>query len=131
MGKAPEAFPRSADIFDTTIGWRFINPLMKAQYGVDAMPETGENVAEEFQVSRADQDAFAIRSQQRAGAAIASGYFAEEIVPVSVPGGKAGPDHRRQGRASASGDHARRLGKTEADRAQSRHGDRRQCVRRQ
>src|SRR5258708_4601582 len=91
MGKASEAFSRSAEIFDTTIGWRFINPLMKAQYGVDAMPETGENVAEEFQVSRADQDAFAIRSQQRAGAAIASGYFAEEITPVSVPGGKAGP----------------------------------------
>src|SRR5271154_878796 len=91
MGKAPEAFSRSADIYDTTIGWRFINPLMKAQYGVDAMPETGENVAEEFQVSRADQDAFAIRSQQRAGAAIASGYFAEEITAVSVPGGKAGP----------------------------------------
>ena len=91
MGKAPEAFARSAEIYDTTIGWRFINPLMKAQYGVDAMPETGENVAEEFQVSRADQDAFAIRSQQRAGAAIASGYFAEEITPVSVPGGKAGP----------------------------------------
>src|SRR3989440_884653 len=91
MGKAPEAFARSADIYDTTIGWRFINPLMKAQYGVDAMPETGENVAEEFQVSRADQDAMAIRSQQRAGAAIASGYFAEEITPVSVPGGKAGP----------------------------------------
>src|SRR5215469_14285656 len=91
MGKAPEAFSRSADIFDTTIGWRFINPLMKAQYGVDAMPETGENVAEEFQVSRADQDAFAIRSQQRAGQAISAGYFAEEIVAVEVPGGKAGP----------------------------------------
>src|SRR5258707_4010465 len=91
MGKAREAFSRSADIYDTTIGWRFINPLMKAQYGVDAMPETGENVAEEFQVSRADQDAFAIRSQQRAGQAIASGYFAEEITPVSVPGGNAGP----------------------------------------
>jgi 3-oxoadipyl-CoA thiolase len=91
MGKAPEAFARSAEIYDTTIGWRFINPLMKAQYGVDAMPETGENVAEEFQVSRADQDAMAIRSQQRAGAAIASVYFAEEITPVSVPGGKAGP----------------------------------------
>src|SRR5437588_8288852 len=91
MGKAQEAFSRSAEIFDTTIGWRFINPLLKAQYGVDALPETGENVAEEFQVSRADQDAFAIRSQQRAGAAIASGYFAEEITPVSVPGGKAGP----------------------------------------
>src|SRR5262245_47378357 len=91
MGKAAEAFSRSADIYDTTIGWRFVNPLMKAQYGVDSMPETGENVAEEFQVSRADQDAFAIRSQQRAGAAIASGYFAEEITPVQVPGGKAGP----------------------------------------
>ena len=91
MGKAQEAFSRSAEIYDTTIGWRFINPLMKQQYGVDSMPETGENVAEEFQVTRADQDAFALRSQQRAGKAIASGYFAEEIVPVEMPGGKAGP----------------------------------------
>src|SRR5476651_1059585 len=90
MGKAPEAFARSAEIYDTTIGWRFINPLMKAQYGVDAMPETGENVAEEFQVKRADQDAFAVRSQQRAGKACASGYFAKEIVAVEVPGGKGG-----------------------------------------
>ncbi|ACE99073.1 beta-ketoadipyl CoA thiolase [Rhodopseudomonas palustris TIE-1] len=91
QGKATEAFARSADIFDTTIGWRFINPLMKQQYGVDSMPETGENVAEEFQISRADQDAFAIRSQQRAGAAITAGYFAEEIAPVTYAGGKAGP----------------------------------------
>src|SRR5262252_2235365 len=91
MGKAAEAFQRSTEVYDTTIGWRFINPLMKAQYGVDAMGETGENVAEEFQVSRADQDAFAIRSQQRAGQAIASGYFAAEITPISIPGGKAGP----------------------------------------
>src|SRR5499427_3068740 len=91
QGKATEAFSRSAEIFDTTIGWRFINPLMKAQYGVDSMPETGENVAEEFQVSRADQDAFAVRSQQRAGKAIGSGYFAAEITPISIPGGKAGP----------------------------------------
>ena len=91
MGKAQEAFQRAADIFDTTIGWRFINPLMKAQYGVDAMPETGENVAEEFQVTRADQDAFAWRSQQRAGKAIASGYFAQEIAPVEIAGGKSGP----------------------------------------
>jgi len=90
MGKATEAFQRSAEMFDTTIGWRFINPLMKAQYGVDAMPETGENVAEEFQVTRGDQDAFAWRSQQRAGKAIAAGYFAEEITPVEIPGGKAG-----------------------------------------
>jgi 3-oxoadipyl-CoA thiolase len=91
MGKAPEAFARTAEIYDTTIGWRFINPLMKQQYGVDSMPETGENVAEEFQVARKDQDAFAFRSQQRAGKAIASGYFAEEIVAVEAPGGKGGP----------------------------------------
>ena len=91
QGKATEAFSRSAEIFDTTIGWRFINPLMREMYGVDAMPETGENVAQDFQISRADQDAFAITSQQRAGKAIASGYFAEEIVAVQVPGGKAGP----------------------------------------
>jgi len=91
MGKATEAFQRVAETFDTTIGWRFINPLMKQQYGVDSMPETGENVAEEFQVTRADQDALALRSQQRAGAAIAKGYFKAEIVPVEVPGGKAGP----------------------------------------
>jgi 3-oxoadipyl-CoA thiolase len=91
QGKATEAFSRSAEIFDTTIGWRFINPLMKEKYGVDAMPETGENVAQDFQISRADQDAFAINSQQRAGKAIASGYFAEEIIPVMAPGGKAGP----------------------------------------
>ena len=91
MGKAAEAFQRSADIFDTTIGWRFINPLMKAQYGVDAMGETGENVAEDYQVSRQDQDGLALRSQQRAGRAAAEGYFKEEIVAVEVPGGKAGP----------------------------------------
>src|ERR1700724_3862346 len=91
MGKAGEAFSRTADVYDTTLGWRFISPLMKAQYGVDSMAETGENVAEEFQVARKDQDAFALRSQQRAGKAIAAGYFAEEIVPVEVPGGKAGP----------------------------------------
>jgi 3-oxoadipyl-CoA thiolase len=89
--KAQEAFSRSNETFDTTIGWRFINPLMKQQYGVDSMPETGENVAEEFQVTRADQDAFAVRSQQRAGKAIASGFFAGEIIPLETPGGKAGP----------------------------------------
>jgi 3-oxoadipyl-CoA thiolase len=91
MGKASEAFQRSAEVQDTTIGWRFINPLMKAQYGVDPMPETAENVAADYQVARADQDAFALRSQQRAHAAAAAGYFAEEIVPVEVMGGKAGP----------------------------------------
>lgn len=88
QGKATEAFSRTAEIFDTTIGWRFINPLMKAQYGVDSMPETGENVAQDFQVSRADQDAFAIRSQQRAGKAMAAGFFAQEIVPVEIAGRK-------------------------------------------
>jgi 3-oxoadipyl-CoA thiolase len=91
MGKATEAFQRSAEIFDTTIGWRFINPVMKAQYGIDAMGETGENVAEDHQITRLDQDALALRSQQRAGRAIAAGYFAQEIVAVEAPGGKAGP----------------------------------------
>jgi 3-oxoadipyl-CoA thiolase len=91
MGKAHEAFQRSAAIEDTTIGWRFINPLMKKQYGVDAMPETAENVAEDYQIGRKDQDAFALRSQQRAAKAQASGFFDEEIEPVIVPGGKAGP----------------------------------------
>src|SRR6266403_1890860 len=90
VGKAEAAFSRSAEIYDTTIGWRFINPLMKKQYGVDSMPETGENVAEEFAVSRADQDRFALRSQQRAACAQASGFFAEEIVAVEIPG-KNGP----------------------------------------
>jgi 3-oxoadipyl-CoA thiolase len=88
MGKAETAFARQADVYDTTIGWRFINPLMKAQYGVDSMPETGENVAEEFQVSRADQDAFAHRSQERAGRAQADGTFAAQIVAVAVKGRK-------------------------------------------
>src|SRR5947208_653999 len=91
MSKAQEPFQRTAEIGDTTLGWRFINPLIKAQYGVDSMAETGENVAEEYQVSRKDQDAFALRSQQRAATAMASGYFADEIAPVEVPGGKAGP----------------------------------------
>src|SRR5579864_3360922 len=84
QGKASEAFSRAAKIEDTTIGWRFVNPRLKARYGVDSMPETAENVAQEFRVNRADQDAFALRSQQRAAAAIAEGRMAEEIVPVSV-----------------------------------------------
>jgi 3-oxoadipyl-CoA thiolase len=88
MGKAAEAFSRTAETYDTTIGWRFINPLMKQQYGVDSMPETGENVAQEFQISRADQDAFALRSQHRAAAALANGRLAENIVPVTIPGAK-------------------------------------------
>jgi 3-oxoadipyl-CoA thiolase len=88
MGKAETAFARQAEIYDTTIGWRFINSLMKAQYGVDSMPETGENVARDFQVARADQDAFAQRSQERTGRAQAGGIFAAQIVAVSVKGKK-------------------------------------------
>jgi len=88
QAKAEAAFQRNVEIYDTTIGWRFINPLLKAQYGVDAMPETGENVAGEFHVSREDQDAFALRSQQRTARAQAAGFFAEEIVPVEIAGKK-------------------------------------------
>jgi len=88
MPKADTAFSRTAKIEDTTIGWRFVNPLMKSKYGIDSMPETAENVAEEFKVGRADQDAFALRSQQRWAAAQAKGFYRGEIVPVSVPGKK-------------------------------------------
>jgi len=84
-GKADSAFSRSAETFDTTIGWRFVNPLMKAKYGADSMPETAENVAEEFRVGRADQDAFAYRTQQRWARANAAGFFKSEIVAVPVP----------------------------------------------
>ncbi len=91
MGKADSAFSRAAKIEDTTIGWRFINPLMKSKFGVDSMPETAENVAQEFGVSRADQDAFALRSQQRAAAAIAEGRLADEIVAVTIPTKKGEP----------------------------------------
>ncbi len=89
--KAETAFSRTASIEDTTIGWRLINPLMKAQYGVDSMPETAENVAEEFGISREDQDAFAYRSQTKAAAALANGRFAEEIVPVEIAQRKGPP----------------------------------------
>jgi 3-oxoadipyl-CoA thiolase len=88
MGKAETAFARTSTIEDTTIGWRFINPAIKAQYGVDSMPETGENVAKAWRVSREDQDAFAYRSQQRAARARATGYHAAEIIPVRVPGAR-------------------------------------------
>src|SRR6266496_4128798 len=84
VAKAESAFSRAAKIEDTTIGWRFVNPLMKAKDGIDSMPETAENVAEEFKVGRADQDAFALRSQQRWAAAQARGFYRSEIVPVSV-----------------------------------------------
>ncbi|MEO1251070.1 MAG: 3-oxoadipyl-CoA thiolase [Pseudomonadota bacterium] len=102
MGKAETAFSRNAEMFDTTIGWRFVNPVLKDQYGIDSMPETAENVAEDFNVSRADQDAFALRSQERAAAAQASGRFDPEIVPVTIPQRKGEPvvvdkdEHPRQ-----------------------------------
>jgi len=91
MGKADTAFSRNAVIFDTTIGWRFVNPLMKAAHGVDSMPQTADNVAADFHVSRADQDAFALRSQQRWAAAHAAGRFADELVPVVMPRKKGDP----------------------------------------
>ncbi|KQQ89427.1 3-oxoadipyl-CoA thiolase [Aureimonas sp. Leaf324] len=91
MPKAETAFSRHAEIHDTTIGWRFVNPLMKQQYGVDSMPETGENVAEDFHVSREDQDAFAVRSQNKAAAAQGNGRLAREIVPVTIPQRKGDP----------------------------------------
>jgi acetyl-CoA acyltransferase len=91
MGKADSAFSRNAAIFDTTIGWRFVNPLMKKQYGVDSMPETGENVANDYNVSRADQDLFAFNSQTKAAAAQAAGYLAQEIVPVEIAQKKGDP----------------------------------------
>jgi acetyl-CoA acyltransferase len=91
MPKAETAFSRAAEIHDTTIGWRFVNPLMKAQYGVDSMPETGENVAADFAISRADQDQFALRSQARAAEAQANGRLAQEITSVSIPQRKADP----------------------------------------
>ena len=129
QGKAQEAFSRNAEIYDTTIGWRFINPLMKKQYGVDSMPDTAENVAEEFQVTRADQDAFALSSQQRAAKAIADGYFAEEIVPVEIAG-------RKETVKVDTDEHPRetsleQLAKLKTPFSQSRHHDRRQRLRRQ
>jgi len=91
IGKATSAFSRSAKMEDTTLGWRFINPLMRERYGVDSMPETGENVAQQFGIARDDQDAFALRSQQRAAAAQAAGLFTDEIVPVALPQKKGDP----------------------------------------
>jgi acetyl-CoA acyltransferase len=85
LPKADSAFSRRGEIHDTTIGWRFVNPVLKAQYGIDSMPETAENVAEEFAISREDQDAFALRSQARCAAAQAAGHFDAELVPVAVP----------------------------------------------
>jgi acetyl-CoA acyltransferase len=91
VGKADAAFSRDVQMFDTTLGWRFVNPLMKKQYGIDSMPETAENVAAQFEIARADQDAFALRSQQRALAAQENGVLTQEIVPVTLPAKKGDP----------------------------------------
>ncbi len=113
MPKASEAFSRNAEIYDTTIGWRFVNPLMKKQYGVDSMPETGENVAAEFGVSREAQDAFAVRSQDKAVAAQANGRLAKEIVPVTIAQKKGDPiivDKDEHPRAGTTVESLARLG---------------------
>lgn len=91
MPKASSAFSRNAELYDTTIGWRFVNPILKKQYGIDSMPETGENVAEDFKISREDQDAFALRSQEKASAAQANGRLEKEITPVSIKQRKGDP----------------------------------------
>ena len=91
MGKSDSVFSRSAKLEDTTIGWRFVNPAMQKAYGIDSMPETAEKVAEAYQISRDDQDLFALRSQRRTQDAAARGFFGGEITPVTIPGGKAGP----------------------------------------
>ncbi len=113
MGKAEQAFSRQAELFDTTIGWRFVNPLMQQQYGIDSMPETAENVAEQFNISRADQDAFALRSQQRTAAAQARGRLAKEIIAVQIAQRKGPPkvvEHDEHPRAETTLEQLQKLG---------------------
>ncbi|AUG02212.1 3-oxoadipyl-CoA thiolase [Pseudomonas sp. 09C 129] len=113
MGKAQTAFSRQAELFDTTIGWRFVNPLMEQGFGIDSMPETAENVAAQFGISRADQDAFALRSQQRAAAAQASGRLAREIVAVPIPQRKGPPtlvEHDEHPRGDTTLEQLQKLG---------------------
>ncbi len=130
MAKATSAFDRNAEMYDTTIGWRFVNPKMKGAYGDDTMPSTAENVAQEWQVSREDQDAFAVRSQQKASAAQGNGRFAAEIVPVSIPQRKGEPltvdrdEHPRLTSVEA-------LGRLKPIVRSDGHGDGRQCLGRQ
>ncbi len=111
MGKASEAFSRAAEIYDTTIGWRFVNPLLKAQYGIDSMPETGENVAEEFQVARKDQDAFALRSQAARRPRRCGRLFRRGDRAGGSARRQSRSDHGRQGRAPAPGHDARKSAK--------------------
>ena len=128
MPKATSAFDRNAEIYDTTIGWRFVNPKMKDAYGDDTMPSTAENVAMEFQISREDQDAFAQRSQETRGQGAIERPPRHRDRPGLHPPAQGRPDHRRPGRASAP-DQPRRAGEAEADRPQGRHRHRRQCQR--
>ena len=110
-GKATAAFSRNAEIFDTTIGWRFVNKMLQRQYGIDSMPETAENLAEEFKISREDQDTFAWRSQQKAGKAMVSGRLEEEIVPVSISKSKGAPVVVRQDEHPRPDTNLEKLGK--------------------
>ena len=130
MPKATSAFARENAVYDTTIGWRFVNPLMKAQYGVDSMPETAENVADDFGVNRADQDAMALRSQLRAVEAQKRGFFDAEITPVTVPQKKGDALVVAQGRTPAR-DLAGGARQAQAHRAPERHDHRRQRLGRQ
>jgi acetyl-CoA acyltransferase len=131
MPKADTAFSRNAEIYDTTIGWRFVNPVLKSQYGVDSMPETGENVAEDFGISREDQDAFALRSQTRAGKAqaIRSSRQGNRCGGNSAPQG--GPNRCQRRRASTPGYHARTAGQAQGPVPRRRLGHSGQRVRRQ
>ena len=131
MPKADAAFSRNAEIYDTTIGWRFVNPLMKERYGVDSMPETAENVAEQFQIARADQDAFALRSQQRAVAAQKNGRLAREIAPVVIPRRKGDPIVVEADEHPRADTTLEALAKLPTPFPQGRHGDGRQRVGRQ
>ena len=130
MPKAESAFSRANAVYDTTIGWRFVNKLMKEQYGVDSMPETAENVATDYKIEREAQDRMALASQQRAVAAQKSGFFDAEIMPVTRAAEEGRPDRRQQGRASAR-HHAGGAGQAQGRGAPRRHRDRRQCQRRE
>ena len=129
--KSDAAFSRTSETFDTTIGWRFVNPAMKCKYGVDSMPETAENVAEEFHVGRADQDAFAYRTQQRWARAHAAGFFKNEIVPVADPAKKRRPENVRHRRTSPARHDSRRSRQTQTHRQTQWHSNRRQRLRHQ
>ena len=131
IAKPTTAFDRNAEMYDTTLGWRFVNRKLEEQYGVDSMAETAENVAADYSISRADQDQFALRSQQRAVAAISAGRLAEEIVTVQVAQRQRRSDRSRHRRTPARRFQPRSAGETQADRARGRYGHGRQRFRHQ